>query len=336
MTTIKLEISEDNPNVLYHFGEALRNLALDLDYVGKDNHLKTTISKTVGDINHTVTNSVNDPSVNSGQGISSFTDIANTVNKAFENGPTGDITPPEVEERDIDHNCEASDEEVKAYEEQHVVKLPWDKRIHSRGKTELADGTLRYARKPSDKTKEEWDIYIEEVEAELTALMAIPVATNVGPFYWCHNESDECGEVDTREQLEEFVLSSPLCYEITKEEYDVLVKLEPTPEIVTPEIVTPEIVTPEIVTPEIVTPEIVTPEIVTPEIVTPEIVTPEIVATGPQNFGELMRFITANGKKLNNDIVKEVLAANGLASIALLAARVDLIPQIHQALLGRL
>ena len=49
-----------------------------------------------------------------------------------------------------------------------------------------------------------------------------------------------------------------------------------------------------------------------------------------------MRFITANGKKLNNDVVKEVLAANGLASIALLAARVDLIPQIHQALLGKL
>ena len=49
-----------------------------------------------------------------------------------------------------------------------------------------------------------------------------------------------------------------------------------------------------------------------------------------------MRFITANGKKLNNDIVKQVLTDNGLASIALLAARVDLIPQIHQVLLGKL
>tara|TARA_R110000772_G_scaffold109924_2_gene213327 strand:+ start:9833 stop:10699 length:867 start_codon:yes stop_codon:yes gene_type:complete len=288
MTTIKLELPEGNATVLYYFGEALRNIAVNDGFVAPS---ETTISKTVSDMNHTVTD---EPVV------------------VAEN-----ITPPEVEVteehgelvKQFENPVLLSDDHidpldplvVKAFEpDTDIIKLPWDKRIHSRGKTELADGTLRYARKPSDKTKEEWDLYIEEVEAELKALMAIPVIDTDTPTVMS-------------EANEEIV----------------------TPEIVTPEIVTPEIATPEIVTPEIATPEIATPEIVTPEIVTPEIVTPEI-ATGPKNFGELMRFITANGKKLNNDIVKEVLAANGLASIALLAARVDLIPQIHQALLGKL
>ena len=34
--------------------------------------------------------------------------------------------------------------------------LPWDKRIHSRGKTRLSDNTWRLTRKPKDKTDEEW------------------------------------------------------------------------------------------------------------------------------------------------------------------------------------
>jgi hypothetical protein len=56
------------------------------------------------------------------------------------------------------------------------------------------------------------------------------------------------------------------------------------------------------------------------------------VTTGPTTFPELMKFITVNNKKLTKDSVDEALKAQGLASIALLAARTDLIPQVHAAL----
>ena len=52
--------------------------------------------------------------------------------------------------------------------------LPWDKRIHSRGKTRLSDNTWRLARKPNDKTDEEWSAYVESVKSELKAVQDIP------------------------------------------------------------------------------------------------------------------------------------------------------------------
>lgn len=52
--------------------------------------------------------------------------------------------------------------------------LPWDKRIHSRGKTRLSDDTWRLARKPNDKTDEEWSAYVESVKSELKAVQDIP------------------------------------------------------------------------------------------------------------------------------------------------------------------
>ena len=52
--------------------------------------------------------------------------------------------------------------------------LPWDKRIHSRGKTRLSDDTWRLARKPNDKTDEEWSTYVESVKSELKAVQDIP------------------------------------------------------------------------------------------------------------------------------------------------------------------
>ena len=264
MTTIKLEIPETNAAALYHFGEALRNVALAEGFIAPSNTRKTTVTRSVGDISKTV---IDEPLTQAERDelVEQFDDVE-------------PITPPEAEfteQQAVDHIGNANDNPMDV---ESANDIPWDQRIHSRGKTQLADGTWRYSRKPADKTKEEWDLYVEEVEAELKALMLIPVVTH---------------DIDTD---------------------------------------TPHGMSEANEAPVVEAPVVEAPEIVTPEVVA----THEVVATGPQTFGELMRFITANGKKLNNDIVKQVLTDNGLASIALLAARVDLIPQIHQVLLGKL
>ncbi|MGL4895138.1 MAG: hypothetical protein ACRC47_09915, partial [Shewanella sp.] len=173
--------------------------------------------------------------------------------------------------------------------------LPWDRRIHVSGvneKTRTSKNTWRMARKPKNKTDEEWAEYVEGVKAELRELMAIPVAT----------------------------VEAPVVIE--------------APEVVTPPVVieAPEVVTPPVVieAPEVVTPPVVEP-VVTPPAVEP-VVTPPVTVAGPVTFPELMRFITMNNAKLTKDVVDATLKAQGLASIALLAARPDLIPQVHAAL----
>lgn len=52
--------------------------------------------------------------------------------------------------------------------------IVWDKRIHSQGQTRNADDTWRLARKPKDKTDQEWADYVEAVKAEqLSAASAV-------------------------------------------------------------------------------------------------------------------------------------------------------------------
>jgi hypothetical protein len=62
-------------------------------------------------------------------------------------------------------------------DDEPVVQLPWDERIHSGNKTQNQDGSWKMRKKPKDMTSEQWQEYIESVEAELTTLMSIPVET---------------------------------------------------------------------------------------------------------------------------------------------------------------
>jgi len=57
-----------------------------------------------------------------------------------------------------------------------VPTLPWDERIHSGSRATNKDGSWTLRRKPKDLTDEQWSARIEEVTAELTTLMNIPVA----------------------------------------------------------------------------------------------------------------------------------------------------------------
>ena len=279
---MKLELPDNNASVLFHMGEALRKIAHDVD---SSFVLSTPADdgRTVHDVAYETLASEQDAAIE---------EVA--VERLANRTPETDVTHEEMLERfDVKPTSDTIDADG----------LPWDQRIHSRGKTRLADDTWRLARKPNDKTDEEWATYVEEVKAELKALMAIPVVENVN----LSEEFDKyLGEV------------TPPVVE---------------PVVVTPPVVEPVVVTPPVVEPVVVTPPVVEPVVVTPPVVEPVVVTPPVVeATGPTTFGELMRWITSNNKVLTKESIDEVLKAQGLASIALLAARGDLIPQVHMEL----
>ncbi|MGL4895602.1 MAG: hypothetical protein ACRC47_12280, partial [Shewanella sp.] len=198
---MKLELPDNNASVLFHMGNALQSIARDIDATLPVNGHKTTVVETVGDVSHSV-----------------------TVEPL--------VTPPEADFTD-DHIADGENTDAEG--------LPWDQRIHSRGKTRLADNTWRMARKPNDKTDEEWAEYVEDVKAELRELMSIPVATAEAPV----------------------VVTPPV--------------VEAPPVVIeAPEVVTPPVV---IEAPEVVTPPVVieAPEVVTP----PVVVTPPATVAGP-------------------------------------------------------
>jgi len=230
--------------------------------------------------------------------------------------------------------------------------LPWDKRIHSRGKTRLSDDTWRLARKPNDKTDEEWTAYVESVKSELKAVQDIPVTppvvdeptadsiveTREGPFYWTHDESDSCGKVETIEQLREMLDSDTLCNEIDKDSYDERVEIGYDNGINN---VTPP--TAPTLTPPVIDTEAPVAPVTPPTSLTPPVVEPVEAPSDQPNvttFQELMLYITGNAKKrgADNDMIKATLAEvdPALTAIPLIATRADLIPKFVTALEAKL
>ena len=60
--------------------------------------------------------------------------------------------------------------------------IPWDKRIHSQGKTKNKAGNFNLRKKPATyETKEEWLAFIEKVKQELRGVMSAPVTETVTP-----------------------------------------------------------------------------------------------------------------------------------------------------------
>lgn len=289
---MKLELPDNNASVLFHMGNALQSIARDIDTSLPVNGHKVTHTEPVYREHSPIVQEVlNQPEHRDA-----------LAEQAKKNGVSICMNP----ETSLDIEIVTGDDEVS--DTIDADGLPWDQRIHSSGKTRLADNTWRMARKPSEKTDEEWAEYVEGVKTELKALMAIPVAVTYDP-----NEADP------------FAIEPPVV--------DAVVTPPVVDAVVTPPVVD-AVVTPPVVieAPEVVTPPIVieAPEVVTPPVVD-TVVTPPVV-TGPTTFPELMKFITVNNKKLTKESVDEALKAQGLASIALLAARTDLIPQVHAAL----
>ncbi len=353
---MKLELPDNNASVLFHMGNALQSIARDIDTSLPVNGHKVTHTETVGDVSRSVT-------------VEPLMVMAT--------GDKNPINTDESERRYLDESelSESIDNMTGAIAAEHEIPvnlllgisdtidadgLPWDQRIHSRGKTRLDDNTWRMARKPKDKSDEEWAEYVEGVKVELKALMAIPVAVTYDP-----NESDpfaieppvviEAPEVVTPpaertgpEHVDGdlFELDADTLAAMRGEVAKVDRPMDEAVEVVTPPVVieAPEVVAPPVVDAVVAPPVVIeAPTVVTPPVVdavvTPPVVdvvvTPpvvDVVVTGQTTFPELMKFITVNNKKLTKESVDEALKAQGLASIALLAARTDLIPQVHAAL----
>lgn len=183
--------------------------------------------------------------------------------------------------------------------------LPWDKRIHSGGKSRLADNTWRLARKPADKSQEEWDEYVNTVKSELKAVQSIPTALSEHPLK---------DEVVKKLESGEVTIEAPITPPI----------VEPTPEQKFDEAVLPPV-------------ETVTPPVVEAPI---ETVAPPVVESKVSTFPELMKWITSEGKKrgVTNDMIKETLVEidPALTGLPLIATRADLIPTLVEKLEARL
>jgi hypothetical protein len=247
--------------------------------------------------------------------------IASDLSQGYDFGPTvkADIKPkfnetaPELDETYVKEDLTTTvvDQEYNPLTD--AEGIPWDQRIHSKGKTRNGDNTWRLVRKPKDMTDAQFDEFVKNVKAELKSLMAIPVADDL---------DDGLAALFNDENPFE---NEPL---------DLPTDIVTPPVVDIPVVVTPPVVeTPVVVVP----PAIETPVVVAPPVVdTPDVVTPPAVVTdtgdGVKTFGGLMKFITSNNKKLTPDQVKQVVATAGVASLPLLASRVDLIPQIHKAL----
>ena len=372
---MKLELPDNNASVLFHMGNALQSIARDIDTSLPVNGHKVTHTETVGDVSHSVT-------------VEPLMVMAT--------GDKNPINTDESERRYLDESelSESIDNMTNTID---ADGLPWDQRIHSRGKTRLADNTWRMARKPSDKSDEEWAEYVESVKSELKALMAIPVATGAELRALMVIPVATGAELDvlanipvaTAEQRAELKLTPPVVDVngvefrqspgvVHEVEINCTIDLPPVVDSATFEAVANgdigagqpvRVVTPPVVDAVIAPP--VVDAVIAPPVVDavdatlmvrptfeeaveargesvkayvdavdglinkinatpPVIATP--VATGPTTFPELMKFITVNNKKLTKESVDEALKAQGLASIALLAARTDLIPQVHSAL----
>lgn len=169
----------------------------------------------------------------------------------------------------------------------------------------------------------------EQAVADLTPPV---IETREGPFYWSHDESDSCGEVQTLEQLREMLDSDPLCNQIDKDSYDKRVEIGYDNGVnnVTPNgdvAIEPPVTAGAPVAP--VTP----PTSLTPPVV--EADKPKVTT-----FQELMLYMTSDAKKrgADNDMIKATLLEvdPALTAIPLIATRADLIPKFVEALEAKL
>lgn len=174
------------------------------------------------------------------------------------------------------------------------------------------------------------------IDEQTTAHLTPPVIeTREGPFYWSHDESDSCGEVQTLEQLREILDSDPLCNQIDKDSYDKRVEIgyDNSVNNVTPPVIDTD--TPSGMSEANETP--VAP--VTP----PTSLTPPVVEADKPSvttFQELMLYMTSDAKKrgADNDMIKATLLEvdPALTAIPLIATRADLIPKFVEALEAKL
>ncbi|MGB5804523.1 MAG: hypothetical protein WBH21_11040 [Vibrio anguillarum] len=322
---MKLELPDNNASVLFHMGNALQSIARDIDTSLPVNDHKVTHTKTVEPLMVMATGDKNPINTDTSERRHlDETELSDSIDELAES--VGLVRQ------------QASDVTVEVSDTIDADGLPWDQRIHSRNKTRLADDTWRLARKPNDKSDEEWSEYVEEVKAELKALMEIPVVE--APTVEAPVAIDANGVefIQLPGEIHEVEINGTIVFEGMTPDGSVAVAPapstlgEPVAPTVTPPVVEAPTVTPPVVEAPTVTPPVVEAPTVTPPVVEAPTVTPPVVDDHKMTFGELMRWITSNSKVLTKESIDEVLKAQGIASIALLATRAALIPQVHAEL----
>lgn len=309
MTHIKIEVPSNDHIALSAMAEALNRIAAE-----------RAPSVTVGE--PSVTGLCEKPF-----GIPTREDIQRATARLAYNGTFGGHTDPYAEQVDLVKPVEgwkehcSVDEQVgfdlaRVDEEREQLDdtldadgLPWDNRIHSRGKTRLSDDTWRLARKPNDKTDEEWSTYVESVKSELKAVQDIPVTLD--------ELCDDIGIV--RQEAVTPTLDERAVADLTL----------PIAPVTPPTSLTPPVAP---VTP----PTSVTPPVVESVVEAPVTSNQPSVTT----FQELMLYITGNAKKrgADNELIKSTLLEvdPALVAIPLIATRADLIPKFVTALEAKL
>jgi hypothetical protein len=178
-----------------------------------------------------------------------------------------------------------------------VNGLPWDARIHAGSRERNTDGSWRVRRRPKGVEEADWDATLARVTAELTDLMAIPVADAAAE------------EALTDAEVDEFV--------------NIVQGFDPA-EVGGDVTVEPVVVAP---------PVTIAPPVVVPPVTA---VAPPITVDKPaiETFAQLMSWLTSRtpkdeaAKPAMVVKVNEILAANGLTTLQQLGQRGELIPQV--------
>jgi len=179
-----------------------------------------------------------------------------------------------------------------------VNGLPWDARIHAGSRERNTDGSWRVRRRPKGVEEADWDATLARVTAELTDLMAIPVADAA------------TDEALTDAEVDAFV--------------DIVQGVTGDDTIERPLVNEPVVVAP---------PVTIAPPVVVPPVTA---VAPPITVDKPaiETFAQLMSWLTSRtpkdeaAKPAMVTRVNEILAANGLTTLQQLGQRADLIPQV--------
>lgn len=332
MTQIKIEVPANDHIALSAMADALQRIAAERQHVDltpkgvTPEHAPEELTETF-----TRTVSVGDES------------ITETTVKQYQSTETHD----EELEASVQSENTKYDEELEASTQQDDTldadDLPWDKRIHSRGKTRLSDDTWRLARKPNDKTDDEWSAYVESVKSELKAVQDIPSETSVTTTVQLNEgvTTDDIVEVLTSEPTldEQAVadLTPPVTDEDNAASIEDITQAEVDAGNLTPPVVD-EPTAPTLTPPAIDTEAPVAP--VTP----PTSLTPPVESPSDQpsvtTFEELMIYITGDAKKrgADTDMIKATLVEvdPALIAIPLIGTRADLIPKFVTALEAKL
>lgn len=187
--TIKIEFPSDRKDIALAIGRALCEIGGEA--VGKTTVVKETVK--AGELEHIVEKTTSHGQLAAdGAGLldNDGVDIEDITQAEINAGnlPTDDVPPPPVDDSELD-----------------ARGLPWDKRIHSANKSKNTDGTWRYSRKPKNfETKEQWNIYIEQIEEELKGSEDVPPPVTDEP-----NAGDVFGQSETPPPVEDDVPPPP-------------------------------------------------------------------------------------------------------------------------------